>query len=88
LNAGQIISTHHDNFGKNAWQSYTAVVENFLRNFIAFKYHNLLKQLLNSYKQLGCNMSVKVDFIHSHVNNFSENLEALWKSKEGPSTKI
>jgi len=62
FNAGQIFSTHHDNPGRNDWRSFTAVVENFLRNLKALNYHDLSKQLLNSYKHLGCNMSVKVHF--------------------------
>jgi len=33
-------------------------------------------------------MSVKVRFLRSHVNYFSEILEAWQKSKESPSTKI
>jgi len=62
--------------GKMLGRSFTAVVENFFRNFEVLKYHDLSKQLLNSYEQLGCNMSVKVNFLHSHVNYFSESLEA------------
>jgi len=46
FNAEQIFSAHHDNPGKNAWRSFTAVVEIFLRNIKALYYHNLLKQLL------------------------------------------
>jgi len=87
FNAGQLFSTHHENSGKNAWRSFAAVVENFLRNLKALNYHDLSKQLLNSYK-LGCHMSVKVHFLHSHVNYFSGSLEAWLKSKESPSTKI
>ena len=30
--------------------------------------------MLNAYSKLGCNMSVKVDFLHSHLDYFSENL--------------
>jgi len=61
---------------KNVCRSLTAVVENFLGNFKVLNYHDLLKQLINSYEQLGCNMSVQVHCLHSHVNYFSENLEA------------
>jgi len=52
FNAGQIFSTCLDNPRKNAWRSFTAVVENFLGYFKALKYHNLLNQLLNSYEKL------------------------------------
>jgi len=72
FNARQIFSTSHDNPGKNAWRSVTVVVESFLRNFKALNYHNLLKQRLNSYEQLGCNISVKIHFLHNHVNYFSK----------------
>ena len=59
---------------KNAWRSFTAVAKNFFRNFKAPNYHNLSKKLLNSYKKLGCNMNVKVHFLHSHANYFPKNL--------------
>jgi len=34
------------------------------------------KTALNFYEQLGCNMSVKVYFLHTHVNYFPENMKA------------
>ena len=61
--------------------TFTAVVENFLGNFKAPNYHELLKQL-NSYEQLGCNTSVKVNFLHSHANYFPENLGAMSEEHE------
>jgi len=45
--------------------------------FQAPKYYDLSKQLLNSYKRLGCNISLKVYFLHSHANYFPENLDAM-----------
>ena len=77
MNAGQIFSTYLDNPWKNAWRSLTAVVEDFLGYFEAPNYYDLSKQLLKSYEKLGCNVSVKVHFIHSHVNYFPENVEAM-----------
>jgi len=77
LNAGQIFSTYLDNPRKNAWRSLTAVIEDFLGYFKAPNYYDLSKKLLNSYEKLGCNVSVKVHFLHSHVNYFPENLEAI-----------
>ena len=44
---------------KNAWLSFSAVVENFLGNFKARNYRELVDELLES----ECNMSVKVHFI-------------------------
>jgi len=72
-----MFSTYLDNPWKNAWRSFTAVFEDFLGCYEAPNYYDLSKQLLKSYEKLGCNMSVKVHFIHSHVNYFPENVEAM-----------
>ena len=63
---------------QSAWQPFTAVAENFLRNFKAPNYHKFLKQLFNSYEKLGCNMKVKVYFRHSHANYFPKNLARIY----------
>ena len=70
------ISTYLDKPRKNAWWSL-AVVENFLGYFKAPNYYDLSKKLSNSYEELGCNISVKVHFFHSHVKYFPENLEKM-----------
>ena len=74
LNAGQIFCTNHENPEKKSFTSFRAVAENFLENFKAPNYRNFLKQLLNFYEQLGCNMCVKLHLLHSRANYFSENL--------------
>ncbi|GFV47826.1 uncharacterized protein TNCV_4803151 [Trichonephila clavipes] len=40
-------------------------------------YNALVAELLQNYKILGCNMSVKVHFLHSHLDYFPENLGAV-----------
>jgi len=50
---------------------------NPLQQLSKTSYHDFLKQLLKSYEQSGCNMSVKVHFLHSHLNYFPENLEIM-----------
>ena len=62
---------------KDAWLSFSAVLENFLGNFKAPNYKELVRELLISYQKLGCNMSVKVHFLHSHFDYFPENLGAM-----------
>lgn len=32
-----------------------------------------VKELFSAYKDLGCNMSLKVYFLHSHINFFADN---------------
>ena len=61
----------------DAWNSFADVVFNFLGNRKAENYENLIEKLLISYRKLGCNMSVKVHFLHSHLHYFPANLGAL-----------
>ncbi|KAI6656209.1 hypothetical protein LOD99_1542 [Oopsacas minuta] len=51
--------------------------ENFLGNTKSPNYKILVNELIESYKNLGCNMSVKVHFLHSHIDYFPENLGAV-----------
>ena len=62
---------------KAAWNALRLVVKNFLGNFKAENYRELVDNLLYSYNNLGCNMSLKMHFLHSHLN-FSRK---LWRSK-------
>ena len=62
---------------RSAWMSFAEVVSNFLGNHKAENYCELVQQLLSSFKALGCNMSVRVHFLHSHLCYFPENLGAL-----------
>lgn len=58
----------------SAWQSFVAVVQNFLGNHRADNYEEIVNNMLTAFKNLGCNMSVKVHFLHSHLDRFPENL--------------
>ncbi|GFV35889.1 uncharacterized protein TNCV_2866481 [Trichonephila clavipes] len=61
---------------KNAWNSFK-LVTGFLGNKKDPNYKALVAELLQNYKILGCNMSVKVHFFHSHLDYFPENLGAV-----------
>ncbi|GFX31140.1 uncharacterized protein TNCV_2026431 [Trichonephila clavipes] len=63
--------------GKNAWNSFKLVVKGFLGNKKDPNYKSLVAELLQNYKILGCNISVKVHFLHSHLDYFPENLGAV-----------
>jgi hypothetical protein len=39
-------------------------------------YHEIVSDLLTAYKAMGCNMSLKVHFLFSHLDFFPENLGA------------
>lgn len=62
---------------KNAWLSFVDVVKNFLGNKKSPNYEEMVSKLLEDYKALGCNMSLKMHFLHSHLNFFPENLGAV-----------
>ena len=59
---------------KAAWQALKNVTHSFLGNRKAENYRDIVNDLITSYKNLGCNMSLKVHFLHSHLDFFPENL--------------
>ena len=61
----------------NAWNGFAAVVINFLGNTKADNYRVLVSKLLQAFQILGSNMSVKVHFLHSHVDYFPDNIGAV-----------
>ena len=62
---------------KLAWNSFVEVSTNFLGNTRAKNYKDLVKNLLLCYERLGCNMSLKLHFLHSHLDFFPENCGSL-----------
>ena len=61
---------------KNNWIAFSQVVKYFLGNIKSPKYNEIVKTLLDNFHKLGCNMSVKVHFLHSHSEYFPKNLGA------------
>lgn len=59
---------------KRAWDSFVAIVKGFLGNEKAENYKDLVETLLDSFHHLGCNMSIKVHFLMSHLDAFPANL--------------
>jgi hypothetical protein len=53
------------------------VVTGFLGNRRADNYKDFVEELPSSYQQLGCNMSVKIHFLSSHLNFFPESCGSL-----------
>ena len=52
---------------KHAWLSIKDVVKNFLGNTRVSNYNEKVQKLLESYKALGCNMSIKLHFLHCQL---------------------
>ena len=62
---------------RGAWFSFAVAMENFLDNKKANNYRNLITNLLSAFYDLGCNMSVKLHFLCSHLDRFPEYIEAV-----------
>lgn len=62
---------------KNACISFKLVVTGFIGIKKDPNYKTLVAEVLQNYKTLGCNMSIKVHFLHSHLDYFSQNLRAV-----------
>ncbi|UYV81646.1 hypothetical protein LAZ67_20001789 [Cordylochernes scorpioides] len=60
-----------------AWNSFRNVCKNFLGSVKVENYRDIVNDLLLSYKALGCNMSFKIHFLHSHLDFFPDNLGAV-----------
>ena len=53
-----------------AWMSFVVVVKKFLGNYKA----EIVNCMLDNFRDLGCNMSIKIHYLHSHLDKFPENL--------------
>ena len=61
-----------DSLEAGAWSSFCAVVNNFLGNHKAQNYIELVENMLISFSDLGCHMSIKLHYLHSHLDRFPD----------------
>ena len=59
---------------KKAWQAFWGVVDGFLRNKKDPNYKDLAENLIKSFQNQGCRMSIKLHFLCWHQNFFQGNL--------------
>jgi hypothetical protein len=59
-------STKSNSTGKRVWQAFENYCRNFLGNEKAENYSEIVQELIPSYSVAGCNMSLKLLFLHSH----------------------
>ena len=57
----------------DAWRGFVGVVQNFLGNRRAANFEEVVQKMLDAYQRLGANMSIKVHFLHSHLDRFLTN---------------
>lgn len=60
-----------------AWSGFCNVVTKFLGNNKDPNYADIVEDMLQSFRRLGCTMSLKVHFLHSHLDYFPENLGSV-----------
>jgi hypothetical protein len=62
---------------RNAWTASKNVIEKLLGNHKDEDYENTVRIMFKNFHILGCNMSLKVNFLFSHLNLFPKNLGAV-----------
>ena len=59
---------------KRAWLSFISLCKNYLGNERSPKYEEVVHEFLEAYGEMRCNMSIKIHFLHSHLDFFPDNL--------------
>jgi hypothetical protein len=62
---------------KAAWIAFRHVATGFVGNVKASNFRKLVEDLITFYEKLGCNMSLKMHFLHSHLDSFPVNCSAI-----------
>ena len=57
-----------------AWNAMKSVLVNFLGSHRHEKYPNIVDSMLKAYGKLGARMSLKMHFLHFHLDFFPSNL--------------
>ena len=70
-----------------AWEAFKSVCRGFLGNTRVPDYQACIEKYLKSYEDMGCRMSLKIHFLHSHLNFFPPNLGAVSDEHGEDSTK-
>ena len=60
-------------------------VDNFLGTCKAESFVEIVENLLQSYQRFGCQMSLKLLFLHAHLDFFPPNLRVVRDEHGGPS---
>ena len=72
-----IFETTMNHTQAEAWNAFKDVVINFLGNNKSPNYENIVRNMVNKYKELGCLMNLKLHFLDSHLSYFPDNLGAV-----------
>ena len=56
------------------WKSFVSVTEGFLGNHMADIFREIMEELVDAYEKMGCRMSLKLHVLHSHIDEFKDNM--------------
>ena len=70
----ETFNTHLTRKEKFAFESFKKVCDKFLGKHRSEDYVQVVNDLVRHYHDMGCNMSLKVHVLHSHLDFFAENL--------------
>lgn len=59
---------------KRAFDAINDVIDNFLGNRKAENYREIVGELIQSFREMNVNMSLKIHFLHNHLDFFPDNL--------------
>lgn len=59
---------------RSAWTSFVEVIKNFFGNHKSSNYSKNVNDMLDNFRNLECNMSIKLHYLHSHLDRFPDNL--------------
>jgi hypothetical protein len=62
---------------RDAWISFKEVIDKFLGNNRDTNYEQVVNNMLEKYKVVGCKMSLKLHFVFSLLDQFPQNLGAV-----------
>ena len=65
-----------------AWMSIVIVMKTFLGNYKAENYVEIVNCVLDNFRDLGCNMSINIHYLHNHLDRFPKNLDD-YSEKQG-----
>ena len=68
----------------NGWKAFVRVIINsqVTGSRIMDYYSILVESLIKSFHSLGCTRSIKLNFLHSHLDKFLKTLETLMMNRE------
>ena len=55
--------------------------QNFLGNYKAAEYSEIVDRMLQNFHKLGANMSIKLHYLHSHLDKFPDNVGTYSKEQ-------